>query len=194
MKTDAPVETNDTALVKRAQKGDQNAFSRLYRRYLPDIYHFLYTRTGSQADAEDLTADVFFKMLQSISSYQAQGSFRGWLMGIARHTLMDYYRRQYAAIELPLEEFLAHLIAEPIFQPQTKSSAKKKNLLTDILQALPNHYQQVLKLRFLHAYSIKEAAQAMGISENYAKVLQFRALKKAAEIGAAQFEVHDVRK
>jgi RNA polymerase sigma-70 factor (ECF subfamily) len=53
-----------------------------------------------------------------------------------------------------------------------------------VLEGLPPHYRQVLELRFLRGYSIKETASAMGVSVGNAKVLQLRALRKAAAQGA----------
>jgi RNA polymerase sigma-70 factor, ECF subfamily len=50
-----------------------------------------------------------------------------------------------------------------------------------VLAALPDHYRRILELRFLRGYSIREAAKEMGLTEVNARVLQFRALRKAAE-------------
>lgn len=193
--TTAATDGDELNLVRLAQKGDPAALSQLYRRYLEDVYRFLYARTGSQVDAEDLTAEVFYKMIQNLKSYNAHSALRTWLLSIAHYTLMDFYRQQYKTPELPLEQLPPAALADkPDRTPlPADNHSGKSDLLADILQSLPENYRQILELRFIEACSVKEAAQAMGISQNYAKVLQHRALNKAAEIGAEQFnEVYDV--
>jgi RNA polymerase sigma-70 factor (ECF subfamily) len=171
----------DRKLVKRACRGDSKALSSLYRLYLNDVYGFIYARVGSQADAEDLAAQVFLKMLENLESYRQEGPFVGWLLGIARHTVLDFWRQRYRAQELPLEQFLERFAAEP--PAATSSDAEKRPWVEHLLEALPDRYRQVLELRFLKGYSVRDTAQAMAISENYVKVLQHRALKKAREVG-----------
>jgi RNA polymerase sigma-70 factor, ECF subfamily len=195
MKTAVATDGDELNLVRLAQEGNPAALSQLYRRYLEDVYRFLYARTGSQTDAEDLTAEVFYKMVQHLKSYNAHSTFRTWLLSIARNTLMDFYRQQYKTPEVPLEQLPPAALADKPDRapPPADNNAGKSDLLADILQSLPENYRQILELRFIEACSVKEAAQAMGISQNYAKVLQHRALNKAAEIGAEQFnEVYDV--
>jgi RNA polymerase sigma-70 factor (ECF subfamily) len=170
----------DKKLVGRACKGDQKALSTLYRRHLDDVYRYIYAKVGTQADAEDLTSQVFLKMVENLESYRAEGPFVGWLLGIARHTVLDFWRQQYQIQELPLEQFLGRAPTEPA--TITGSDHGKRLWLKRLLNALPDNYRQVLELRFLKGYSVRETARAMEISENYTKVLQHRALKKAREL------------
>lgn len=172
----------DRKLVNRACGGSQKALNSLYRLHLDKVYGFIYTRVGTQADAEDLTAQVFLKMLENLESYRGEGTFVGWLLGIARHTVLDFWRQRYRAQELPLEQFLESFAVE---LPATDSSDPEKHLWVEhLLDALPDRYRQVLELRLLNGRSVRETAQTMEISENYVKVLQHRALKKAREVGA----------
>jgi len=171
----------DLQLVRRARGGNRKALSALYRRHLDAVYRFIYTRVGTRPDAEDLTSQVFLKMIESLDNYRGEGPFINWLLGIARHVVLDFWRQRYRAEEVPLESFLHLLPVEPHSAPQPKPA--QCAWLERILGALPDHYQRVLKLRFLEGCSVAETAQAMGISENYAKVLQYRALKKAAQEG-----------
>ena len=179
---------SDRVLVRRARSGDRGALGALYRRCVDDVYRFVYARTGNRADAEDLTAQVFLKMLQRLESYRGDGDFLSWLRGIARYTVLDFWRDRYATQEMPLEQFLDWLPVE--FQPALSPDPEKSAWLERILEALPDHYRQVLELRFLKQCSIKETARAMGITENYVKVMQHRALKKATQVAETQ-EVRD---
>jgi RNA polymerase sigma-70 factor (ECF subfamily) len=168
----------DRDLIHHAVGGNPEALSALYCRYLNDVYRFVYVRTGTRADAEDLTAEVFLKMLQRLESYREEGNFLSWLLGIARYTLLDFWRDRYSTQEVSLEQFLAWLPAASHTAPSP--NPQKRALLERLLEVLPDHYRHVLELRFLKGCSVTETAQAMGITENYAKVLQHRALKKAA--------------
>lgn len=169
---------SDGALVDDAQAGDQEALITLYRRYRDAIYQFVYYRVGNQPQAEDLTSEIFVRMLEGLDRYEAQtGAFQGWLYGIARHVLADFWRRSYQMEQVPFEEFYA------LSQNNRPHSARDLSQWRQaLLAALPTNYRRVLELRILQGYSVAETAQEMGISENYVKVLQYRALKKAAKL------------
>src|SRR6202162_4513125 len=86
--------TSDDALIRRAQALDAGALAELYDRNFDGIYRYLYTRVRHQADAEDLTAQVFLKLVDSIKRYRPKGvAFSSWLYRIAHNLLVDRYRR-----------------------------------------------------------------------------------------------------
>src|ERR1700694_2203516 len=86
--------TSDDALIRRAQALDAGALAELYDRHFDGIYRYLYTRIRHQADAEDLTEQVFLKMVDSIQRYRPRGvAFSSWLYRIAHNLLVDRYRR-----------------------------------------------------------------------------------------------------
>ncbi|MDF1514923.1 MAG: RNA polymerase sigma factor [Anaerolineae bacterium] len=85
----------DEELIELA-KSDHDAFDVLYRRFVVPVYRYCYARTGSIADAEDLTAQTFLAALEGVQRYQARRGFSPWLFGIARHKCADFHRRQYA--------------------------------------------------------------------------------------------------
>lgn len=181
------MDRNERGLVHRAVTGDQKALRVLHRRHLDDVYRFIYSKVGTRADAEDLTSQVFLKMLDGLGDYRGEGDFLSWLLGIARYTVADFWRDRYAVEEVPLERFLFQLSAEP--QRPPAPNPEKRAWLERILEALPDQYRQVLELRFLRQCSVRETAQAMGITENYAKVMQHRALKKAEQLAESLREV-----
>lgn len=187
------ISCGDSQLIQRAQSGDGEALSVLYRRYVKDVYQFIYLRTGTQMDAEDLTADTFYKMIHGLRSYRGEGEFLSWLLGIARYVVYDFWRTRYRAHEISLDQFLEWLpneMSPPLFDSQVK-----KLFLKRLLDALPENYRQVLELRFLENSSTSEISQQMGISENYVKVLQHRALKKALQLAKSMtVKVNDEHK
>lgn len=166
-------------LAQRAQTGSQHAVTTLYHRHRDAIYRFVYTRVGNRPQAEDLTAEIFTRMLEDLDQYDAQkGAFHQWLYGIARHVLADFWRRYYRVEKVTLKDFLDLDVAN-----DSPTNPWMKEWAQELLAALPHKYRRVLELRILQGHSVAETAQVMGISENYVKVLQHRALKKAAELG-----------
>ncbi len=165
--------------VKRAQAGDEMAFTALYEVYLQPIYRFIFAKVGNKTEAEDLTQIAFTKMLQSLKSFQFQSSFKTWLYRIAVNTIMDYWREHYKHQTVNLENFLEILPdKEPVFDDEESIDRKEKKV-EEILSGLGGDQQKVLELRFLKGYSIKETAEELELSESNVKVIQHRALKKA---------------
>ncbi|MFW6102882.1 MAG: sigma factor, partial [Chloroflexota bacterium] len=73
-------------LINRAAQGDVNAFSTLYENYFDRVYRYLYVRLGNAAEAEDITQDVFAKVIEAINSYQWRDvPFTSWLFRIAHN-------------------------------------------------------------------------------------------------------------
>jgi RNA polymerase sigma-70 factor (ECF subfamily) len=165
----------DEELVKAVRTGDEDALSMLYRRYVAGIYRFAMAQVRDRDDAEDLTSETFARMLRGLAGFRGEASFKNWLYQIARNAIRNHrrdvgYRRTIA---------LAPEVTEPD-TPVVDLAAADRALA--ILRPLPPRYRQVLELRFLAGRSIEETAAAMGISEANAKVLQHRALRKAALI------------
>jgi DNA-directed RNA polymerase specialized sigma24 family protein len=87
-------QTSDEAmLVQKAIGHDAEAFGRLYDMHVDRVYRNIYYRVGNEADAEDLTQQVFFKAWQAIDRYKKMASpFIAWLMTISHNLVVDFYR------------------------------------------------------------------------------------------------------
>ena len=99
---------------------------------------------------------------------------RAYLVKTARTVLADHWRQHYAAREAANE--LEQLPIEIVANPDAVDRAQR------LLGLLPDHFRNILELRFLRGYSVREAANELGVTESNARVLQFRALRKAAEL------------
>jgi RNA polymerase sigma-70 factor, ECF subfamily len=159
--------------------GEGVALEHAYARYVVPIYRFLYSRLGNQEEAEDLTSEVFLKAVRQLEPSRDDASVQAWLYQVARTTLADHWRRRNRAPEAPL----GYLDVPEVSPPTTPPDQSTTQLALWLLEQLPDRYRDVLTLRFLKGYSIKETAREMGITENHAKVLQFRAVQKAAALG-----------
>lgn len=170
----------DINLILAAQRDDQHALTALYRKYVDSVYKFIYYRTGNREEAEDLTSETFIKMMKSLKSFSFDSTFKTWLLGIAKHTVLDYFRKYYKNRTIPLENFL-NIDLGTLDKPQEIDKSKIERL-SHLLKKLPKNYRDVLELRFLRGYSIKETALELDKTISNIKVMQYRALQKAREL------------
>jgi RNA polymerase sigma-70 factor (ECF subfamily) len=166
----------------------EQEFQAFYEKNLLFVYRYIYSKIGCREEAEDLTSQVFMKALKNIDYQRDQHSLQKWLMQVMRTTIADYWRMHYQLSSHSLEQLLDAGWEGPA---DYYSSASQETMPADmdpsrhvqqILRALPEHQREVLTCRFLLNLSIKETAQCLGLTETNVKVLQFRALKHAANI------------
>jgi RNA polymerase sigma-70 factor (ECF subfamily) len=155
-------------------------FTAVYEAHVGRIYGFVYSQVGNREEAEDLTSQIFLKVYNSLSRFEGRGSLEGWLFQIARVTVNDHWRERYRLPAVPLPEGLDIVDNEV---PPDFNRADREARVRQILEMLPPNYRMVLEHRFLKRASVKETAAAMQLTETNVKVLQFRALRKAAELG-----------
>lgn len=166
--------TSEHTLLERARAYDADALGELYDQYAPLIYAYLYRRVHNAQLAEDLTGEVFVRVLQAIQSEQFwHTSFRRWLYRIAHNLLVDYYRKQPPVPMLALDEQLVAARGDPDSALAEKLS--RQDLLAAISQLTPDQ-QQVLVLRFGEGLAAREVAEVMGKSVGAVELLQHRAL------------------
>lgn len=181
------VEPSDELLVEQVRAGEEQALSLLYRRHVTAIYRFILAQVREVQDAEDLTADTFARMLRGLGAFRGEASFRNWLYQIARNAVRNHRRSAGYRLTLPLTAGLeADANLEP--EPLAGTASRGADVLA-ILRPLPPRYRQILELRFLAGRTIEDTAALMGVSVANAKVLQHRALKKAAQLCEMEAEV-----
>lgn len=171
-------EPSDDVLIGRVRAGDEVALSVLYRRYVGPIYRFVLAQVRDGQDAEDLTSETFARMVRGLAGFRGDSAFRNWLYQIARNAVRNHRRASHYRLFLPLSPTFAAVTDEADEGRSTVAAAA----VVDLLAMLPPRYRMVLELRFLEACSIEETASRMGITVGNAKVLQHRALQKAASV------------
>lgn len=175
------------ALVVRAQRGDRSAVALLYQIHAERIFRYVVTRVPTVADAEDLTAEVFVRMVRELPKYQVTGApFEAWLYRIAASRVGDFYRQNGRRTHTELSETLADgdlLPEEQVLQEQTFES------LRDALQQLTEEHRLILVLRFVERKSHEEVANILGRSVPAIKSAQHRALIRLTELMGGQAKV-----
>ena len=149
----------------------------IYLDNVERLYRMMYARVGNRADAEDLTAEVFQAALKPLRSSASVGEVRAYLLATARTVLASHWRRHYGT-EITTIDVGADRAA--LDEPPTESDAPHR--VRELLAELPDRYARILELRFLDSCTLREAAHAMNISIGNAKVLQHRALRRAAQV------------
>jgi len=169
------LKTSDDALIRRAQALDTGALAELYDRHFDGIYRYLYTRVRHHADAEDLTEQVFLKMVDSIQRYRPRGvAFSSWLYRIAHNLLVDRYRR---AGREPMELSDQVRDVRPHADPAALAqlSEERRRLLAAVHRLTPDQ-QQVIILRFIDNLGVDEIARLMRRRAGAIHSMQHRAL------------------
>lgn len=151
------------------------AISSLYNTHAPTIYRYVRFRVETDAQAEDVTSEVFLRMVRELPRYRITGApFSAWLYRIAYNCLMDMFRWQRHETPEELPEDLPGESSDPL---DVLATAQDHEQLRRALQSLSQDYQNVLVLRFVSDVPHNEVAAIMGKSEAAARVLQHRALK-----------------
>lgn len=167
--------TEESALLNRAQACDPEALAELYDRYAPRMYAYIYRRVSDSALAEDLTSELFVRVLRSIRDSRAwRGSFVPWLYRIAHNLVVDSYRRQPTVPPASLDEALTISgEGDPLDAVQ---HAQTRERLQAALKRLTPEQQEVLALRFGEGLTAREVAEVIRKSIGAVEALQRRAL------------------
>jgi RNA polymerase sigma-70 factor (ECF subfamily) len=163
-------------LLDRALRADPAALGALYDQYSDKIYNYIYHRVGQADVAEDLTGQVFMRMLESIRTGRAwRTSFSGWLYRIAHNLVIDHYRRRGRAAFVDIDDtpLVSPPEADPLRRVETQLNSEH---LRKSLRQLTEEQAQVITLRFLDDLSITETATIMNKTEGAIKALQYRAV------------------
>lgn len=166
----------EVSIVKKAQKGDSSAVGWLFDNHHEAIFRFIWLRVRDHALAEDLTGEVFMRMVAELPRYQNRDlPFRAWLYRIAHNLVVDNYRTDKSHMSLPLEQVILH--ANPATHPDVMTD--QALTIERVQQALDNldpAQREVVELRFLAGLSLKDAAATLNKTVAAVKSLQHRGL------------------
>lgn len=167
-------EHDEKELVESA-KTDPDAFGVLYQRYVNKIYVYIYYHTGNQQDAEDLTAKVFHKALDHISSYKHKGHpFSAWLYRIAHNLVANWHRDEKKMQSVSLDNVVLPSENKDPYQSTVKTEQTK--LLLETIKKLPRVRQELLILKFSEGLSNANIGHILNRTEGAIKSLYHRTL------------------
>ena len=167
----------DAALARRAGSGEAEAFGVLYDRYVDAVYRYVFYRVRNEAEAEDVTSDVFMRALRAIPKYEPRQAFLAWLYRIARNAVIDRSRRKAARQQVSFEDALAHPNADQVVNPDARLLAgSDASVVRVAMQQLTPLQQEILVLRYVEGYDTKTISKLVGKRDGTIRGIEFRAL------------------
>lgn len=168
---------SDESLAQLAQQGNKDAFNMLYERLFNCVYRRV-RYTIPERDVEDVTQEVFIAVIKSLKSYRGEAKFRTWIRTLVSRQIADYYRHRKSVepdVELNEEMELRETsrTTRLAYQAIGQSQLDDQILLRQCLRKLPDHYREVILLRFVDGLPFNEIAELQQMSLEAAKS-QFR--------------------
>ena len=166
-------------LANRLKKGDAKAGEELFDYFSVLIFRFFVARTSNREIAEDLTQDVFLKVVSKIGSFNEEvGNFSSWIWQIAKNSLIDYFRSKK---EIPLPDDLENFFGAYRIEEEIEDNIRKKEIF-EIVKKLNEDEQEVFSLYFLSDLSYREISKITEKSESSLRVLVHRMLQKIKKV------------
>lgn len=184
-------------MLERAKKGEAEGITALYRHFLPGVFAYIAARVPDRSIAEDLTSEVFLKMVEGIEKVRTreEAGIAAWLFQVARITIAGYYRQRekqpdFVSLEPANEEGDTHtcehyfaLANHPDTDPVLRSESREDwDTVVRAINTLTEDQRQVLVGRLILGYDVATVARMIGKQANAVKALQFRALQSLNRI------------
>lgn len=170
-------EFDEFTIVEAAKLGDASALTALYEHYFPRVYRYVASRLRASEDAEDVTEEIFLRIIDNVGSFAWRGlPFGAWVFRIARNEVVSHVRRQKTrGATAQLTEFIPD--GSPDHTEQVEFDLTFA-MVREAIEKLPEAQRQVVSLRFVAGLSVTETAQALKKTENNVKVLQHKGIAK----------------
>ncbi|MEP9409095.1 sigma-70 family RNA polymerase sigma factor [Peribacillus frigoritolerans] len=158
-------------LVKKAQKGDDKAFLKLFQKYEQDIYRMAYVYVKNKDDALDVVQEVAYRSFKKIDTLKKPEYFKTWLIKIAISCAVDCLRKNKKVVQLKpeYEEFISSSDVEDISLSLS---------LNQIVNELNEDEKSIVILKYYEGYSFKEIAELLNMPLGTSKSILYRALEK----------------
>jgi RNA polymerase sigma-70 factor (ECF subfamily) len=186
---------SDETLMMQFQGGDRRAFGVLVGRHKSPVYNFILRQVRNKTIAEDLTQDVFVRVVQSASTFKHEARFTTWVYSIARNLCIDHLRkmslRRHPSLEQPSgkdRDNKGTPLGDRIADEHPTASAERRVMSADIgervalaVESLPPEQREVFLLRQMAKVPFKDIAEMTGVPENTVKSRMRYALERLQE-------------
>lgn len=187
----------ERALVARASQGDAEAVGLLYDSYVTPVYRYCLGRVRHAADAEDLTEEIFLKVIGAIEGFEwrvlgesERSPFRAWVFRIAHNHVVSFHRR--AAARGPSAE-LSETLHDDRRGPQDLAETKLAiEEVMALVRELPDAQRDVILLRFVSGLSVAETAAVLDKQQTNVKVLQHKGIQRLKRLLGAREETSEL--
>ena len=177
--------TQEGALVRRAQSGDETAFQELVEKYQSKVFSIIHGIVRQRNDVEDIAQQVFAKVFFSIRNFDFRSSLITWIYKITVNECFDYLRKKKVrklVYESDLSEDEVRRVenTEPSVDraPSADTTLARRDYVLKLMSRVSEEERALLMLKEVEGYSVEELADMMSMNENTIKVKLFRARQK----------------
>jgi RNA polymerase sigma-70 factor, ECF subfamily len=158
----------------------KSEFIENYKNTVDKTYKYIIFRVSNKEDAQDILQETYLQALKSWDVFRGNSSFQTWVIAISKNLLKKYYQNKYKLNSMQYENWMDKFYKDSPEEDVTNRSQidNKEKRVIEILSKLENKYKQVMLLRFVKNYKIREIAEELHISVQNVKVIQHRAIKK----------------
>lgn len=151
---------------------------KLFLEYRNKVFGYIFNRIHNRADAEDLTSEVFAKVVAHIAEYDPEkASCSTWIYVITRNTLIEHFRKQ--RIIEDIDELQIPVDNEPV---DRIVMMEQQEILARALQEIPRKMRDIIVARYYHGFKFAKIAELMSMTEANARVTHARALVKLKSV------------
>jgi RNA polymerase sigma-70 factor, ECF subfamily len=152
----------DRELIQRIRAGDPDAVAELYGQYSSMVWRYVYARIQDEHARQDVVSETFLAAIRSLNKGMMAENILGWLTGIARNKIADFYRSRKESGELQTD-------------PTARQPSPTKATVADVLDAMPLDQRQVLEWKYFDRCSVCEIAERIGRTEKSVEAILYRA-------------------
>ena len=153
----------DQELIRRVREGDSGAVAELYERYAPVVWRYVCARMRQDTHAgQDVLSETFLAAIRSLQNEATTENVAGWLTGIARNKMADWYRQREKS-------------APPDAEPATQGTSSASEVVADVLDSLSAEERVILEWKYLDLCTVREIAERLGRTEKGVEGLLYRA-------------------
>ena len=169
----------DHNIMLDVRDGDIDKLGLLFEQHHKHLYNFFFRQTGNGQESEDLTQEVFFRILKYRHTYKDEGDFMVWMFKIAYNARNDYYKKhkQMSNIDDEIETLAS---SEPLPDKLTEQKSDIE-FLEKALNALPQKKKELILMSRYENMGYKEIGSIIGCTEGTVKVRMYRAMKELTE-------------
>ncbi|MCU0463658.1 MAG: sigma-70 family RNA polymerase sigma factor [Anaerolineae bacterium] len=174
---DFPTQHDDEQRLVRAAQHDPQQFRPVFQRFHPRVFAYVASRVGSPDDAEDITAEVFLRVVEGLGKFQDRGpgSFAGWVFRIAYHEVVRHAGRVKNRPAVPLDA-LPDLPSHDLSPEDAAQQHDRTRTVRAALAGLTPRQQEMVTLRYYGGLRNKEIADVLGLDERTVAATLSRAL------------------
>ncbi|KEO84659.1 RNA polymerase sigma factor [Tumebacillus flagellatus] len=160
---------------------DEQAFYEIYNAYYQDVYRYVFHTVKQRADVEDLVQEIFLQAYRSFMKFRGESGYRTWLFSIAHNHLNSMWRKLFRRKQIH-EQYERDVRSELTEDDGEWKRMLLQQELREALLQIPDHYRDVVVLRYLHDFHVGDAAVILGMTEAKVRMLTHRAILKLRDV------------